>query len=426
MASATFPLKGVFFLPRSYRNKDGKKIELSDEILNRAAHIKKELQKASPSRRCSWPKLVKMLIAEGIESELVEHSEAFRQCIKFHEMEIGTIEKQEVRLTAVAESKLDSIKTEIGEIKNAKLDARQDFLRLSKLQREMNNTVLFAESIEKAVSQMDFSTVYKMNILATKKGPKTLVVGLSDIHYGALVDVEGFQYNQDICRTLLNKYAQKVIEIIEKEGVSDVYIVGLGDYIEQAYMRNTQAYSVEDFLSKQIAGVTELVIQFIRALLPYANIFYTAINGNHDRAAGNKNDSLYGDGLVNVSNEIVKTYIKYSGDDVEFIETEPYHFILDIHNRSFLFVHGDQQAIKKSSILAEQSMLYGKQFDALIAGHVHHHTCQEVGQDKYVVTFGSLKPADEYALKTIGVASGQSQGVILVDDEGFEIKVVKL
>ena len=420
-------LKGVFCLSRSYRNKDGVKVELSDEILNRASVIKKELQKASHQKRCSWPKLIKMMIAEGVDPDLLEHSENFRQCIKFHEIKQGTIEKQETRINKVQEAKLDSIKKEIGEIKEAKLNAQKDFRRLSKMQREMNDVIRWSEAIERAVSQMELPPLDKIQILSTrKKGGRSLIVCLSDIHYGSVVDVDGFKYNQEISRKLMQKYALKVISIIKDEGVEEVYVVGMGDYIEQAYMRNTQAYTVEDFVSKQIAGVTELVISFIRMLLPYAKVSYTAINGNHDRAAGNKNDSIYGDGLVNVSNEIVKTYIKYSGDDVRFIETEPYHFILDIHNRSFLFVHGDQQAIKKPSILAEQSMLFGKQFDALFAGHIHHYTCQEVGQDKYVATFGSLKPADEYALKTIGVASGQSQGVILVDDEGFDIRMVKL
>ena len=92
-----------------------------------------------------------------------------------------------------------------------------------------------------------------------------------------------------------------------------------------------------------------------------------------------------------------------------------------------MFVHGDTTPIKKQSVLAEQSTLHGKNFDAIIAGHYHRHSVLEVGDDKYVAVFGSIKGSDEYSLYTIGTSSSRSQGVIIVENTGnFEIKQVKL
>ncbi len=54
-------------------------------------------------------------------------------------------------------------------------------------------------------------------------------------------------------------------------------------------------------------------------------------------------------------------------------------------------------------------------------------TMREVGEDRYIITFGSIKGSDEYSLKTLGVTSSRSQGLILVDEDGeFEIKKIKL
>ena len=51
----------------------------------------------------------------------------------------------------------------------------------------------------------------------------------------------------------------------------------------------------------------------------------------------------------------------------------------------------------------------------------------EVNDDKYIVTFGSIKGSDEYTLKTLNTSASRSQGIILIDSDGeFEIKKVKL
>lgn len=414
-------------MSRSFTNRKGERIEVSDEHLDTAIKIKEELQRSSPSRRCSWAKHKKMMHSEGyIESD---SNENYRQMIKQEQKERGVLPEAEKHADMVSDNKLEAIKQEIGEISLAKRDAQNSFRELNKLKRELSDGVLLAESIERVLAEKDFGEPSKFEPVYIDMLPcKGMIVSLSDIHYGAIVDVEGYTYNAEIAEKLIMEYADKVIAIAEDNNVESVYVMNLGDSIEHLYMRAQNTFSSDKTLSNQIAEVSDLIIKFLQKLSKYVNVAYSAISGNHDRITGNKQDNIYSDSAINVSNKIIETFTRYGKNDrVKYINAESYHHIIKVNGRSFLFVHGDRTPLSKKSVLAEQSMLYGVDFDAIIGGHVHHHTVTEVGEDKYIVTFGSIKGSDEYTLKTINTSASRSQGVILVDEFGnFEIKQVKL
>ena len=410
-------------LSRKYTNNKGEQISVSQEHLDVALRIVDELQKASPSRRCSWPVHKRMMVKEGFEDSST--CEGYRQMIKFERSKRGTLPTINHVLESSVENKIQAIRDEIGNIHTAKLEARDDFNRLSRMKREWSRELLIAESIERAIRDIEINIPERV---VNKKPDKnrTIIVGLSDLHYGALVDIEGHRFNASICYDLAMKYANKVIDIIEREGITEAYIVGMGDIIENIYMRHTQSYTAEMSFSEQVAGISQLIIEFIEMIAVYVPVKYAAFNGNHDRL-NTKDDTIYGDGAVHLSNEIIKTYLRATRTDrIEFIDTEPYHHIVRLNGFSFLFEHGDKTPMKKKSVLAERQQLYSERFDALICGHIHHFTQSEVGDNQFVVTFGSIKGSDDYSLKTVGVTSSRSQGVIIVDDNDYEIRRVKV
>ena len=411
-------------MTKGYTNNSGEYVELSKSHLETAVKIKIELQKASPSRRCSWAKHKKMMESEGFYDS--ENSENCRTAIKFAQKDVGLLPEVAKYAEMVSVGVLDSIREEIGEIQIAKLDARADFLNLSRLKRNLHEDITILEEIKVALKDKDFTAVPYTPAFIEKIEKSKIIVGLSDFHYGALVDVEGYKYNAEIAEELLMKYSDNIIELIELENAEEVYVVGMGDMIEQAYMRHSQAFGIEGTLSEQITKASELLIKFLQRISQFAKVKYAGINGNHDRMSS-KNDTIYSDGAVNIINATVKVFTEYSNSNVEYVDSDPYHHIVSLNGRNFLFVHGDITPIKKSSVLAEQSDLYGIQFDALLAGHIHHFTMKEVGFDRYVATFGSIKGSDEYSLKTIGSSSSRSQGIIVIKEDGeFDIRKIKL
>lgn len=411
----------------SYENRKGDRIEVDDKHIETAITLKLELQKESPSGKCSWVRHKKMMEREGYDDS--DKNENYRQLIKKEQKKRGQLPTVETYADMTADKKLESIKESIGEMYISKRANQNANRELNKVKREITDNMLFLEDIKEHISKMDFgngNTDYI--VLEKEENSKRMIACLSDIHYGSVVDIEGRVYNTELSAKFILDYADKIISIAKKEKVSVIDVVNLGDLVEHSSMRPQNTYSIEKLLSEQVTEVTDIIILFLKKLSKHFKITYSAIAGNHDRIVGNKNNSLFGEHVVTVSNKIIETFIKYSGEpNIEYIPTESYHHIISVGEKNFLFVHGDITSLKQDSVLAQQSALFDINFDAIIGGHIHHFTTREVSEDRYITTFGSIKGTDDFSLKIIHSSASRSQGIILIDDNGeFEIKQVKL
>ena len=328
----------------------------------------------------------------------------------------------------VADGTLKSIQSAIGELNGKKLEMQEQGRVVRKLVRQTNKDLLLIEEVRTALENTDFVLAENPVVLpeADQDTSMSMVVCLSDIHYGAHVDIPENYYDTQVAEYLLNDYANKVIALIKKNKVYSVDIVNLGDIVEHAYMRNQNLYDSEETLSEQIVHVTKLIINFIQKVRQHVELVtYRGIAGNHDRLQGDKNSNLNSDHAVNISNQIIKIWIELAGSDVEFVESDSYFTDINIQGWQFAFVHGDRNSLNKKSTLAELGEQYDRHYDAVLGGHLHRFSMLEVGDNRFQVTFGSIKGMDDYS-KKLGAKSSRSQGIILANQEGFEIRKVKL
>lgn len=411
-----------------YSDKKGNVVEVSQEHIDTAIKIKIELQKSSPSQKCSWSQHKKMMEIEGFTDS--DTNENYRQMIKKAQKKSGELPELKKYVEMVTENKLKSIREEIGEIRDSKIQAQQDYSKLNRLKKELSNDLSFLDGIESAIREKDLSNNFDFNYIQTNENVELneMILAISDVHYGAFVDIEGRYFDTKIAEKIINEYVDKAINIAMQNNVKKIHVVGLGDYFEHDSMRIQNSYSSEKTITEQVVDFTDIIIKLLQKLSINFNVTYSAIGGNHDRQAGNKNDSIYGSHMVTISNKIVETFVKYSGNKrIEYIDSEPYHHIKTINGKNILFVHGDKTPLKKSTILSELSTLYNINFDLVVGGHIHHFTMNEVNDNKYIVTFGSIKGSDEYTLKTLNTSASRSQGIILIGETGnFEVKMVKL
>ena len=394
--------------------------------MNTAVVIKEELQKMSPTRRCSWTKHKAMMEDEGYFDS--DTNENYRCLVKGYQKKMGTLPSVSSHADMVADSKLTAIKNEIGNLNSTKLSLQDQARKTRKLIREANKDALFIEEIADAIRDVEFIKPENPVVLPDWQSDEdnSMIVCLSDIHYGAHVDIPENYYDAKVAEFLLNKYADKIIAEIKKNHVTSVDIVNLGDIIEHAYMRNQNLYDSEETLSEQIVNVTRLIINFIQRIREHVELItYRAIAGNHDRLQGDKKSNLNADHAVNVSNYIIKMWIELAGSDIRFIDSDSYFTDIDVRGYRFAFVHGDRNNLSKKTTLAEIGEHHDKHYDAVIGGHVHHNQLLEVGENRYQVTFGSIKGIDDYSLQLNAKAS-RSQGFVLVNENGFDIRRVIL
>lgn len=412
---------------RSYTNKDGERISVSEEHLNTAIKIKKELQSASPSRKASMKQLVKMMEVEGFND--AEASENYRCLLKAYQKSVGELPEAPKYAEMVAEGTLESIKEIVGEIAYEKRESQHVLKELNRVKREVIDFTLMAKQIDKTLKEYDWSE-FKINVepKSLTEHQKRLIVVLSDLHIGALVNTDVNTYNFEIAKKRLEKFANKVIKKAEYNNVTHIDVVLCGDAVEHSNMRYGQAFDCEFTYSEQIVRASDVIIKFLTTLTKEGySVTYAGFAGNHDRAT-DKDKNLNGDHAVRPINHIIKTFIENADlIDLTYVQTKDYSYaLLNINGANFKFVHGDLDSFKDENLVAKHSAIDGVQYDAVIMGHFHHFRQIEVGMGKQIIMFGSLKGSDEYSqkLRRLSIAS---QGMIIVDVDGdYEAKSVNL
>jgi predicted phosphodiesterase len=403
---------------RSYTNKNGEVIEVSQEHLDTAVRIKRELQMASPSHRCNWNLHKKMMEECGFYDS--EASENYRLMIKNYQASIGQLDSKEKYADLVADSKLKAIKEAVGELSYTKREVQLENQKLNKLKRELTLYGVISEQIREAIlyelNQEIPKWVYKERL---PEGKRRMVVLISDWHIGSVVvNVNGNSYNFVIAKKRVNKYFEKIVEIANLYGITDVDVVCLGDMTEHVHMRKPQSFNTEFPFSVQIVKAYELIRDFLFNLSQYFNITFRGVSGNHDRMEGNKEDNIDSDSSVLIINYMIKEFIENANiPRIKYYEVDNinYSASFEVNGVKMKFVHGDNES--GSNKLASHCLMDGEDYDVLVMGHLHHFSVKEVGYNKFEVYVGSLKGTDNYSKKGKH-ASNASQGIIIVDENG--------
>lgn len=411
---------------RSYTNQQAELVSVSEEHLRISTSIKKELQKASPSRKCSW-RLHKVLMEkEGFYDSDI--NESYRCLIKDYQKSIGELPEVAKYADMVADSKLESIKQLVGDISYEKRENQLYLSEINKGKKELIDFALIAEQIRVALLNYNWSEFNIKPEPRVSKSGKRMIVGLTDLHIGALVDTDINTYNFEVAKQRLQKYASKVIQKARYNDVVEIHVVNCGDVIEHSNMRFGQAFHSEFTFAEQIVRASDLIMKFLVILAKEGfKITYAGFAGNHDRVT-DKDRNIDGDHAVRPINYTIQTFIENAQiENITYVQAKDYsHRLIDINGRNFKFVHGDLDSYRDENLVAKHSAMDGIEYDAVIMGHFHHFREIEVGVDKRIVLFGSLKGSDEYSEK-IRRLSVASQGMIIIEADGdYEIKRVNL
>lgn len=415
---------------RSYTNKLGEKVIVSKAHLDTAIKIKEQLQKASNARRASMPQLVKLMEKEGFYD--AEASENYRCMLKNYQKSVGKLTEGVKHADLVANKKLESIKELVGDLAYEKRQNQQFLREINKGKRELIDFATLTEEIAEALRVHNFEELqYEYEDYTTvrevRAGQKAIIACLTDLHVGALVDTDVNKFNYEVATKRMEAYMNKIIRECEENDIKDVYVVNLGDTIEHASMRFSQGFDAEFVFADQITKASDLIIKFLMGLAgKKLHVTYAGFAGNHDRIT-DKEKNIDGDHAVKAINKVIETAITYSNSNyLTYVQANDYNHSVGVNGRAFKFVHGDLDSYKDDTLVAKHTSLDGVDYDAVIMGHFHHFREMEVGYDKRIIMFGSLKGADKYGekLRKISIAS---QGYLIVDSNGdYEVKQVKL
>lgn len=404
---------------RSYTNRKGEKVVVSEEHLATAIAIKEELQKNSPSRRVSWAQHKRMMQAEGYEDS--DTNEGYRCLIKDEQKKRGSLPSATSHAEMVAKNTLDSIKEQVGQMRQAKMETQAANRELNKSIRDASKGITMLEELSKGLSQATFIKPQPFKKSKQSDNSKALIVCLSDIHYGSQYKLDGgkITHSTEITKALMQQYARRVVDFLVNDGnISVVHVVNLGDSVEGSQMRTQNTFEVTESIAEQQVHVTELIWNFLATIKSWCRyITYQGIAGNHDRYAGNYRNEITGENVSTAINGTIKLLME-DCEGMEYLKTRTPKFSdISVLGHNIALVHGDLNRIDKDdNALAKLSNFYGYPYDLVLGGHIHHYSMTEVGANQYQVNFGSFKGTDEFAQRNL-LASGRSQGMVLIEQD---------
>lgn len=404
---------------RSFTNKDGERIYVDEEHLNTAVEIKIELQKASPSRRCSWATLTKLMHESGFHE--AENSEAYRCLIKDYQKSIDKLPSAEKHADMLADSKIDAIKNMVGNIAYEKRDAQNTFRELNKLKRNVIDKTLFVEEVVNGLKDVDFSE-YIFDSEPLKKTDNAITVAMTDWHIGLKTDTFDFE----VAKKRVRQYANRIIHYSKMFNVNEVNVIGIGDLVEGGYLRPTQAYDIEFTYSEQVVKATEIVNSFLIMLSQELNVVYMgSVLGNHSRMY-DKGLTVSGDSAENIVDASVKTFIRMLQSPritVDDKKLSNFDLVYNTNGKIVKAVHGDllrkTSKDKISNFISTDNVMY----DVLVYGHFHHASYVEENNNRMAIGGGCLQGSTDYSIQ-LGYNTVPSQTIIVFEgDNVIPIKI---
>lgn len=288
-------------------------------------------------------------------------------------------------------------------------NAKRDY---NKLRRELNDDLLFRKQLINAIPKHIDCNPVEPNV--TYEENNVLVVFLSDLHIGLKTE----DYNVSILEQRLSDYVDQIKLELLTHKISRIEIIGLGDFIEGAYLHATQLYELEFGFGEQVAKALELTLSFIESVQAmHKPVSFTAISGNHDRAnEANKKDNLAGDSIVDIINSTVQLHAKELGITFNKPTTKCRH-LLQVNNTNIACVHGDLDRLASPNLMSKLSSYFNHKVDTVVGGHLHSFSMTSLGLNQYVVQSSSAFNGNSYS-DALGVKATPGQVMLLVSEDG--------
>lgn len=292
---------------------------------------------------------------------------------------------------------------------------RTERQQLSAMYRVFSREDTIRQIAKEAVKALSISNPFKHRQNTQIKydsKTKTGILLIGDWHYGINIDSTFNRFNPDIAVDRVWELVNKVIDCGEKNGISQLYVINLGDMIAGNIHLPLRINSQMDVIT-QIMRVSELIANAVDVLSTKFHIDYYSTFDNHSRIDPNKKESIQLESLsritpwfllerlANNKNVIIHENEFYAKDMVSFC-TYP-----DGYN--VIAVHGDKDTPK--TIVDRLTAFTGDHQDLICTAHYHHFSCDEQNRT-IVISNGALMGTDDYAMD-LRLDSEPSQTLII-------------
>ena len=226
---------------------------------------------------------------------------------------------------------------------------------------------------------------------------------IADAHYGTEFKILGLHgeilnaYSPEIFEKRMQELFNNVLDIVEKENISELRIYSLGDEID-GILRVGQLMKLRYGVVESSVRYANYMATWLNELSKYVHIKYQSTYGNHTelRMLGEKKGTFKDDNTGLFIKEIIKTKLE-NNHNFEMIEN-PTGLIFDnVCEFNVLGIHGETKNL--ATAIKDFSNTYDTKIDILVGGHMHHMSEETVGINRDVISVPSIIGIDDFSIK---------------------------
>ena len=261
-----------------------------------------------------------------------------------------------------------------------------------------------SEARQDSVQEIFRETIRAFEPIEIPKAPKetkqlkAVYAMLSDIHYGLEFRSYVGDYNSDIARERVLRYADEIILAGRREGAKTCFVSLMGDMVSGVIHQTIRVENKENAI-EQVVGVSELIAAFLYYLAQhFERVIVNSVDGNHSRLDSNLENTLRKERM----DSLIPWYCKAKLSAVQNVVFEDNDFdttvaSFRIGDCLYVSVHGDMEKdLKTTANVLEKRM--GQHIDYLLAGHMHVPEMRT--EDTMYIRNGSVcGSGDDYTMK---------------------------
>jgi predicted phosphodiesterase len=280
-----------------------------------------------------------------------------------------------------------------------------------------NSLVELNKEFIKLLETQSFKNV-KSKPFTYKKEDKTLIVSLSDLHTGELIDFEYNKYNYKVEGERLKLFAEKIKEFGVFYKVKKILIVGLGDLV------NSDTGLVLDKMLTNADNRTKiefitvyLLSQFVLDLAENFKIDIAFVVGNESRKFLVKEMPNHETLISHNSDHTIFNILKIlfrENKKITFHNTPLDEAVINVCGHNFLITHGhtiNAGDSKSVDAVIRKYIMKSIKIDYILLGHIHETLINNI-----IIRSGSMAGSNKYA-ESKHYSSIASQNIIVVDEK---------
>lgn len=345
----------------------------------------------------TWEELAPRLNAElGIEETEWRGSSAFRKAYRWMQRAYDNVFRQN-GFIGVQGDELDIKKREL---EKEKVKVQTEKLEYRRWLREEARDELICEKICNEIREN--SSLITPHPIVVDKANRSAVLAFGDEHYAAEFTIYGLygeiinSYSPEIFEQRMWDLLWQVVDIIQKEELTTLYVFALGDFTD-GILRCSQLMKLRYGVVEGTVKYANFIANWLNELSKYVKVKYQMVYGNHSelRMLGQPKGTFKEENTGMFVREMIKAYLEKNPNFEMTIN--PTGLIFDnIEGLNVLGIHGEVRNMEDA--IKDFSNTYNTNIQILIGGHMHHYKAETVGVNKDVINVPSIIGIDDYSM----------------------------